>query len=49
MIIDKIEELKEKLDKEIEQGCPYEVILKTSKDIDELLAKYYLEEINNIT
>ena len=44
-IIEKIEKLKQKLDKEIENDAPYEQILKTSKDIDALLAKYYLEEI----
>lgn len=44
-IIEKIEKLKQKLDKEIENNAPYEKILKTSKDIDALLAKYYLEEI----
>ncbi len=49
MIIEKIDELKQKLDLQIEQGCPYDVILKTSRDIDELLAQYYLEEIKNIT
>lgn len=48
MIRAKIEKLKEKLDLEIEKGCPYDVILKTSKDIDELLAQYYLEEIKDI-
>ena len=33
-IIEKIEKLKQKLDKEIEINAPYEQILKTSKDID---------------
>ncbi len=49
MIRETIEKLKQKLDEEIEQNLPYEQILKTSKKIDELLAKYYLEEIKNIT
>lgn len=49
MIIREIDKLKQKLEKEIEKGCSYEQILKTSKDIDALLTKYYLEKINNIT
>ena len=49
MILEKIEELKQKLDKEIEMGCPYSKILETSKDIDMLLAEYYLKDIQNIT
>lgn len=49
MIIGKIEELKQKLDKEIETGCPYSQILKTSEEIDVLLAEYYLKDIKNIT
>ena len=44
-ITEEIENLKQKLDKEIENNAPYEQILKTSKDIDVLLAKYYLEEV----
>lgn len=44
-IAEEIEELKQKLDKEIENNAPYEQILKTSKDIDILLAKYYLDKI----
>lgn len=44
-ITEEIEKLKQKLDKEIENNAPYEQILKTSKDIDVLLAKYYLEEV----
>ena len=31
------------------KGCPYEQILKTSKEIDELLVEYYLEETKDIT
>lgn len=37
-----IEKLKQKLNHEIETDCPYAQILKTSKEIDELLVKYYL-------
>ena len=48
MIKVEIEKLKKRLDSEIEAGCPYEQILKTSVEIDELLAKYYLEEIKDI-
>ena len=44
-----IELLKQKLDKEIEENCSYEQILKTSEEIDVLLTKYYLENIKNIT
>lgn len=44
-----IEKLKERLDSEIEQGCSYEQILKTSKEIDELLVEYYLEETKDIS
>ena len=49
MKVEKIEILKNKLNNEIERGCPYEQILKTSKEIDEMLVKYYLEEIKDIT
>lgn len=49
MIIEQIDELKQRLDKEIEQDFPYEQILKTSKEIDELLAQYYLEKIKDVT
>ena len=49
MIIGKIEKLKQRIDKEIEQDFPYEQILKTSKEIDELLAQYYLEKIKDVT
>ncbi len=45
---EKLEQLKKKLDDEIEKGCPYSQILKTSQDIDKLLAEYYLEEIKDI-
>ncbi len=49
MITSEIELLKQKLDKEIEENCSYEQILKTSEEIDVLLTKYYLENIKNIT
>ena len=49
MILEKIEELKEKLNKEIEVGCPYSQILETSVEIDKLLAELYLKDIKNIT
>lgn len=48
-VIKELERLKQRLDKEIELECSYSQILKTSKEIDELLAKYYLEEIDNIS
>ena len=41
--------LKKKLNEEIEMGCSYSQILKTSEDIDKLLAEYYLKDIKNIT
>ena len=44
-IKEKIEILKQRLDKEVEEKASYEQLLETSKEIDELLAKYYLEEI----
>lgn len=44
-IKEKIEKLKQKLDKEVEENAPYEQILQTSKDIDILLAQYYLKEV----
>lgn len=44
-IKEKIEKLKQRLDKEVEENASYEDVLKTSKEIDDLLAKYYLEEI----
>ncbi len=49
MITDEIEILKQRLDKEIEENCSYERILKTSEEIDVLLTKYYLENIKDIT
>ncbi len=44
-----IETLKKRLDKEIELDYPYEQILKTSKEIDDLLVEYYLENTQDIT
>ena len=44
-IKEKIEKLKQRLDKEVEENASYVDVLKTSKEIDDLLAKYYLEEI----
>lgn len=44
-----MEELKQKLNKQIEDGCPYSEILKTSKEIDKLLVEYYLKEVKDIT
>lgn len=44
-----MEELKQKLNKQIEDGCPYSVILETSKEIDKLLVEYYLKEVKDIT
>ncbi len=49
MILEEIENLKRKLDKEIETGCKYSQILKTSKEIDILLAEYYLKELKDIS
>lgn len=49
MILENIEKLKQRLDKEIEENASYEQILKTSKEIDELLAIYYLKKVDNIT
>lgn len=49
MVLEKIEKLKRKLDKEIEMGCSYSQILKTSKEIDVLLAEYYLKDVKDIT
>ena len=49
MITGEIEILKQRLNKEIEENCSYEQILKTSEEIDVLLTKYYLENVKNIT
>ena len=49
MVLEEIEKLKRKLDKEIEMGCSYSQILKTSKENDVLLAKYYFKDVKDIT
>lgn len=49
MVLEEIEKLKRKLDKEIEMRCSYSQILKTSKEIDVLLAEYYLKDVKDIT
>ena len=49
IVLEEIEKLKRKLDKEIEMGCSYSQILKTSKEIDVLLAEYYLKDVKDIT
>jgi len=45
---EQIEILKQELDKQIESNADYETILETSRKIDKLLAKYYLEQIDQI-
>ena len=49
MVLEEIEKLKRKLDKEIEMGCSYSQILKTRKKVDVLLAEYYLKDVKDIT
>lgn len=44
MINNKICELREKLNKSIENGEDYEVIYKLSVELDELIAKFYREK-----
>jgi len=41
MLNDEICNLREKLNKSIEEGQDYEVIYKLSVELDELIAKYY--------
>lgn len=41
MLLDDIDKLKLKLEKQIENNEPYEEIYKTSVEIDKLLVKYY--------
>lgn len=41
MLLDDIDKLKLKLEKQIEDNEPYEEIYKTSVEIDKLLVKYY--------
>ena len=46
MINDEICNLREKLNKSIENGDDYEIIYKLSVELDELIAKYYKEKIS---
>lgn len=41
MLNDQICELREKLNKSIEQGEDYEIIYKISVELDELIARHY--------
>lgn len=41
MLNDEICKLRDKLNKSIEDGEDYEIILKISVELDELIAKYY--------
>lgn len=41
MLLDDIDKLKLKLEKQIQDNEPYDVIYKTSVEIDKLLVKYY--------
>lgn len=43
MLEEKICELREKLNNSIVEGKDYSTIYKISTDLDELIAKYYLE------
>ena len=45
MINDEICELRDKLNKSIENGDDYDVIYKLSVELDELIAKYYKDAI----
>ena len=45
MLNDEICNLREKLNKSIEEGQDYEVIYKLSVDLDELIAKYYEKSV----
>lgn len=44
-IEDKIEKLREKLNKSIENNETYDVIYKLSTDLDELIVEYYKQKI----
>ena len=44
-IEEKIEELREKLNKSIENQDNYDVIYKLSTDLDELIVEYYKQKI----
>ena len=41
-MLEEINVLREKLDKQVLENAPYEDILFTSREIDNLLTKYYL-------
>ena len=41
MLVEEIEKMKKKLEKQIKDNEPYEEIYKTSVEIDKLLVKYY--------
>lgn len=45
MINDEICELRDKLNKSIENGEDYDVIYKLSVELDELIAKFYREKM----
>ena len=47
MLNDEICNLRNKLNKSIEQGEDYSIIYKTSVELDELIAQYYRELKNN--
>ena len=46
MINDEIKELREKLDESIQNKRPYDEIYKISVELDELIIKYYENEID---
>jgi len=45
MLIEEIKLLKEKLNREVDEGASYDQILKTSQELDKLISKYYLENV----
>lgn len=45
MIDDEILELRKKLDESIKNGAKYEEIYKISTKLDELISKYYIENM----
>ena len=47
MVEEKIKELREELDKSIQNGEKYEKTYKISIELDELIAKYYGQKIKN--
>lgn len=46
MINDEIKELRKKLDESIQNKRPYDEIYKISIELDELITKYYKDEMN---